>query len=92
MARLLSVNVGLPRDIAQSSTDRSHSTNRPMATFWFAAHSRSAMSSSICKAVQLDDQNGAKSSSATRRGFDRNGRRGETSQRNSRVFQPDCRC
>jgi hypothetical protein len=37
----------------RSSTDRSHSTSRPMGTFWSAVHSRPAMWSSICEAVQL---------------------------------------
>ena len=35
----------------RSSTDRSHSTSRPMATFSSAVHSRRAMSSSICEAT-----------------------------------------
>jgi hypothetical protein len=34
----------------RSSTNLSHSTSRLMATFWFAAHSRLAMSSLICEA------------------------------------------
>jgi hypothetical protein len=33
----------------QSSTDQSHSISPPKATFSFAAHNRSAMSSSICE-------------------------------------------
>ena len=37
----------------RSSTDRSHSTSRPMGTFSSAVHGRLAMSSSICEAVQL---------------------------------------
>ncbi len=36
----------------QLSTDRSHSTYRPMATFWFAAHRQLAMSS-ICEAARM---------------------------------------
>jgi hypothetical protein len=37
----------------KSPTDQSRSTNPPTATFSFAAHNRSAMSSSICECASL---------------------------------------